>query len=182
MLRRVGEFVVARGMGFEDLVVVELADEVVGLVSGRYAYKYRVSMTISNNEKPAAVANGFAATVVIPARAAPNAGPNVNAILKHAPTNAMVEPRWLSSLISAAMAVANCTLPSLRPPTTRLARKVLKSVAAHQRATLAIFPAILDRRAVRLPYLSEARPINGEATACRNEKRDPRAPPKRTTS
>jgi hypothetical protein len=41
---------------------------------------------------------------------------------------------------------------------------------------------MLQRRAVRLPYLSEARPIIGEAKAWRREKREPRAPPRRTMS
>ena len=134
------------------------------------------------SEKPAAVANGFAATVVTVARAAPRAGPNVNATLKQAPTRAMVEARCDSSLMSVAIAIANWMFPSLSPPTTLLSRNVRKSVAAHQRATLAILPAMLHRSAVRRPYLSEARPMMGEANAWRREKRDPRAPPRRTMS
>ena len=66
-----------------------------------------VSTTMRNREKPAAVANGFAATVVMFANAAPRAGPNVKAIEKHTPTRAMVAPRCLSSLTSAAIAVAS---------------------------------------------------------------------------
>ena len=66
-----------------------------------------VSTTTRNNEKPAAVAKGFATTLSMFAKAAPRAGPNVNAIEKQAPTSAMVAPRCLSSLISAAIAVAN---------------------------------------------------------------------------
>ena len=116
------------------------------------------------------------------ANAAPSAGPKVKAMEKQAPTNAIVAPRCLSSLISAAMAVASCTFPSLSPPTTRLARKVRKSVAATQRATDAILPAIDHSNAVRRPYLSESVPMIGEAIAWRNEKREPRAPPSRTIS
>jgi len=153
-----------------------------GLVSGNRKYRYSVSTTIKNKEKPAAVAKGFAATTVTLARAAPRAGPKVNATLKHAPTNAMVEPRWLSSLMSVAMAVASCTLPSLSPPTTRLSRKVRKSTATHQSATLAIFPHMLQSRAVLRPYLSEAIPIIGLAMACSRENKEPSAPPSNTMS
>lgn len=134
------------------------------------------------SEKPAAVANGFAATVVICASAAPSAGPNVKATLKHAPTSAIVEPRCVSSLMSVAMAMASWTLPSLSPPTILLSRNVRKSVAAHHSATLAMLPPILQRRAVRLPYLSDARPMIGDANACSRENRDPRAPPRSTMS
>lgn len=141
-----------------------------------------VSTTMRSREKPAAVAKGFAATVSIFASAAPSAGPNVKAIEKHAPTRAIVAPRCLSSLISAAMAVASCTLPSLRPPTTLLARKVRKSVAATHSATERILPAIDHSNAVRRPYLSDREPMNGEAIACRNENNEPRAPPRRTMS
>ena len=141
-----------------------------------------VSTTIRNRENAAAVANGFAATVLTLASAAPSAGPKVKAMLKHAPTSAIVAPRCCSSLISAAMAVASCTFPSLSPPTTRLAKNVRKSVAATHSATDAMLPAMLHRRAVRRPYLSERRPINGEARAWRKEKREPRAPPRRTMS
>ncbi len=133
-------------------------------------------------EKPAAVAKGFAATVVTVDKAAPSAGPNVKAMQKQAPINAIVAPRCLSSLISVAMAVASCTLPSLRPPTILLARKVRKSVAATQSATEARLPAIDHNRAVRRPYLSERVPIIGDARAWRKEKRDPSAPPKSTMS
>lgn len=153
-----------------------------GRVSGRYAYRYAVSVTMSSSEKPAAVAKGLATTVVMLARAAPSVGPNVKAILKHAPTIAIVEPLCDSSLMSAAMAVANWIFPSLRPPTIRLHKNVRKSVAAHQRATLAMLPAMLHKSAVRRPYLSEARPMMGEANAWRREKREPRAPPRRTMS
>jgi hypothetical protein len=135
-----------------------------------------------NSENPAAVANGLAATVVICASAAPNAGPNVKATLKHAPTSAIVEPRCVSSLMSVAIAMASCIFPSLSPPTTLLSRKVRKSVAAHHNATLAIFPPMLQRRAVLLPYLSDARPMMGEAKAWRRENREPNAPPRRTMS
>lgn len=137
---------------------------------------------IRNREKPAAVAKGFAATDSTFAKAAPSAGPNVKAIEKQAPTRAIVAPRCFSSLTSAAMAVASCTFPSLSPPTTLLARKVRKSVAATHKATEAIFPAMDHRRAVRRPYLSEREPINGDAIACRKEKSEPSAPPRRTTS
>ena len=134
------------------------------------------------NETPAAVAKGFAATVVTVESAAPMAGPKVNAMLKQAPTKAIVEPLCESSLISAAMAVANWILPSLKPPTTLLIKNVLKSVAAHHNATLAMLPAMLQRSAVRRPYLSDARPMIGDAKACRREKREPNAPPRRTMS
>jgi hypothetical protein len=135
-----------------------------------------------SSEKPAAVAKGLATTVVILASAAPSAGPNVKAMLKHAPTIAIVDPRCDSSLMSAAMAVASWIFPSLRPPTMRLHKKVRKSVATHHRATLAMLPAMLHKRAVRRPYLSEARPMTGEAMAWRKEKREPSAPPRRTMS
>lgn len=154
----------------------------IGLVSGSRRYKYNVSMTISRSENPAAVANGFAATVVMLDSHAPNAGPNVNAILKHAPTIAIVEPRCDSSLMSAAMAVASWTLPSLSPPTIRLERNVLKSTAAHHSATDAILPHMLQRRAVRLPYLSDAFPIRGLAMACSRLNKEPKAPPSSTMS
>lgn len=153
-----------------------------GCVSGRQKYRYAVSVTIRSNEHPAAVANGFAATIVTVDSPAPIAGPNVNAMLKHAPTNAIVDPLWLSSLISVAMALAIWTFPSLRPPTMRLPRNVLKSVAATQSATLAMFPVIDQSSAVRRPRLSEIRPITGAARAWRKEKRDPSAPPSSTTS
>ena len=120
---------------------------------------------IKNREKPAAVAKGFAATVSTFAKAAPSAGPNVKATEKHAPTKAIVAPRCFSSLTSAAIAVANCTFPSLRPPTTLLARKVRKSVAATHKATEAMFPAIDHNSAVRRPCLSDNEPINGDAIA-----------------
>ena len=136
-----------------------------GKVSGRQKYRYAVSTTIRKSEKPAAVAKGLATTVSMLARPAPRAGPNVKAMEKQAPTRAIVAPLCLSSLISAAMAVASCTFPSLSPPTTRLARKVRKSVAATQRATDAMLPAIEHRRAVRRPYWSERAPIIGEAMA-----------------
>ena len=135
-----------------------------------------------SKETAAAVANGLAATVVMFARPAPSAGPKVNAMLKHAPTSAIVEPLSFSSLISVAMAVANWTFPSLKPPTILLSRKVRKSVAAHHSATLAILPAMLHSSAVRRPYVSDARPMIGDAMACRREKREPRAPPRSTMS
>lgn len=141
-----------------------------------------VSTTIKNSENPAAVANGFAEKVVMLASHAPSAGPKVNAMLKQAPTLAIVEPLDCSSLMSVAIAVASCTFPSLRPPTILLIKNVRKSTAAHHSATLAIFPHILQSNAVRRPYLSEARPINGLATACSRENRDPRAPPRSTMS
>lgn len=99
------------------------------------------------------------------ASAAPSAGPNVKAIEKHAPTRAIVAPRCLSSLTSAAIAVASCTFPSLKPPTTLLARKVRKSVAATHSATERMFPAMDHSNAVRRPYLSDNEPIIGEAIA-----------------
>ena len=115
-------------------------------------------------------------------RYAPSAGPNVNAMLKHTPTRAMVAPRWASSLMSVAIAIAIWTLPSLSPPTMRLARNVLKSVATTQSATLRMLPAIDHRSAVRLPYLSDKVPITGDATAWHIEKSEPSAPPSRTMS
>ena len=115
--------------------------------------------------KPAAVAKGFAATVVTFERAAPRAGPNVKAIEKQTPTRAIAAPRCLSSLTSAAIAMASCTFPSLNPPTTLLARNVRKSVAATHRATEAMLPAIDHKSAVLRPYLSEKLPITGEAIA-----------------
>ena len=54
---------------------------------------YKVSAKIRKSEKPAAVAKGLAATVVIFERVAPSAGPQVKAILKQAPISAIVEPR-----------------------------------------------------------------------------------------
>lgn len=153
-----------------------------GSVSGRYRYRYNVSTRIRKSEKPAAVAKGLAATVETFAKAAPSAGPNVNAIEKQNPTIAMVAPRCLSSLMSAAMAVASWTFPSLKPPTTLLARNVRKSVAATHNATDAIFPAIDHNNAVRRPYRSERVPMKGEAIAWRKEKRLPRAPPSKTMS
>ena len=110
-----------------------------------------VSVTMRNRENPAAVANGLAATMVTCDNAAPSAGPKVKAMLKHAPTMAIVFPRSSSLLISVAIAIANCTFPSLSPPTMRLAKKVLKSVAAHHRATEAMFPTIDHSKAVRRP-------------------------------
>ncbi len=141
-----------------------------------------VSTTIRKSEKPAAVAKGLAAMLSMFAKAAPSAGPTVNAIEKQTPTRAMVAPRCLSSLMSAAMAVASWTFPSLRPPTTRLARKVRKSVAATHNATEAMLPAIDHRRAVLRPYLSERVPMIGDAMAWRKENREPSAPPRRTIS
>ena len=78
--------------------------------------------------------------------------------------------------------IASCTLPSLRPPTTREARKVRKSVAATQSATERILPAMLHKSAVLRPYLSLNTPIIGDAIACRKEKSEPRAPPSKTMS
>ena len=153
-----------------------------GRVSGRHRYRYNVSTKIRKSENPAAVAKGLAATVETLAKAAPSAGPKVKAIEKQAPTSAIVAPRCLSSLMSAAIAVASCTFPSLKPPTTLLARNVRKSVAATQSATEAMLPAMDHNNAVRRPYLSESAPMNGEAIACRKEKRLPRAPPRRTMS
>jgi hypothetical protein len=80
------------------------------------------------------------------------------------------------------MAVAIWTFPSDKPPTILLARKVLKSVANSQSKTLAIFPHIDIKSALRRPYLSDNIPIIGEAMACNAEKREPIAPPKRTMS
>ena len=91
-------------------------------------------------------------------------------------------PLCLSSLTSAAIAVANWTFPSLKPPTTLLAKNVRKSVAATHKATEAILPAIDQSNAVRRPYLSERVPMIGEAIAWRKEKSEPRAPPRRTMS
>ena len=141
-----------------------------------------VSATMRKSENPAAVANGFAATVSTFASAAPSAGPKVNAIEKHAPTSAIVAPRCFSSLKSAAMAVASCTLPSLSPPTMRLARKVRKSVAATHKATEAMLPAMDQSSAVRRPWRSLREPMIGDAMACRRENSEPRAPPRRTMS
>ena len=139
-------------------------------------------MRISRRETPAVVANGLAATVSTVAKAAPKAGPKVKAIEKQAPTMAMVAARCSALLMSAAMAVASWTLPSLKPPTIRLARKVRKSVAASHNATEAILPAMDQSRAVLRPYLSDRDPMKGEAMACSMEKSEPRAPPKSTTS
>ncbi len=137
----------------------------VGSVSGKLAHKYNVSVTISISENPAAVANGFAAKVVIFASAAPSAGPNVNAMLKQAPTSAIVAPLCSSLEISVAIAVANCTFPSLKPPTILLARNVLKSTARTHNATERILPIILHSNAVLLPYLSDNVPMIGDAIA-----------------
>lgn len=120
-----------------------------------------------NSENPAAVAKGFAATVLIELSHAPRAGPNVKLTLKHIPTSAMVAPLCFSSDTSVAMAIASWTFPSDSPPTTRERRKVRKSVAQTQRRTLRMLPAMLKRRAVRRPYLSETVPITGEAMAWR---------------
>ena len=43
-------------------------------------YRYMVSIMMRAREKPAAVAKGFAATVLMVLRYAPRAGPKVNAI------------------------------------------------------------------------------------------------------
>ena len=102
-------------------------------------------------ENPAAVAKGLVAREGTLAREAPRAGPKVKAMEKQAPTRAMVAPRSCSVETSAAIAVASWTLPSDRPPTMREARKVRKSVAATQRATESMFPAMEARRAVRRP-------------------------------
>jgi hypothetical protein len=153
-----------------------------GSVSGRHRYKYNVSATIKKRENPAAVAKGFAEKMVMLDRDAPKAGPSVKAMLKQTPTSAIVAPRSFSSLTSVAIAIASCTFPSLSPPTTRLARKVRKSVAATHSATDRILPHIDQSRAVRRPYLSESRPMIGEAIAWRKEKREPKAPPRRTMS
>jgi hypothetical protein len=139
-----------------------------GNVSGSARYKYNVSVTTRKSEKPAAVAKGFAFTLLIVLNHAPRAGPNVNEMLKHIPTNAIVDPRCFSSEISVAIAMASCTFPSESPPTILERRKVRKSVAQTQSRTERMFPAILQRRAVRRPYLSERVPITGEANACRS--------------
>lgn len=133
-------------------VPLSLADAtLLGNVSGRHKYKYIVSVTTKNSEKPAAVANGFAFTELMVLSQAPSAGPNVKLMLKHIPTSAIVEPRCFSSEISVAIDVASWTLPSERPPTMRERRKVRKSVAQTQRRTLRIFPDMLQRRAVLRP-------------------------------
>lgn len=119
------------------------------------------------SENPAAVAKGFAATVLIVLSHAPRAGPNVKLMLKHMPTNAIVAPRCFSSDTSVAIAIANWTFPSDSPPTTLERRKVRKSVAQTQRSTLRMLPPMLKRRAVRRPYLSERVPMMGEAKAWR---------------
>lgn len=138
---------------------------ILGSVSGKQKYKYSVSVTIKNSENPAAVANGFAFTLLIVLSHAPNAGPNVKLMLKHMPTSAMVEPLFFSSETSVAMAIASCTLPSESPPTMRESRKVRKSEAHTQRRTLRTLPSMLQRRALRRPYLSEREPMRGEAIA-----------------
>jgi hypothetical protein len=125
-------------------------------------------VAIRNSEKPAAVANGFAFTLLMVLNHAPSAGPNVKEMLKHIPTNAIVAPRCFSSDISVAIAIASWTLPSDNPPTMRERRNVRKSVAQTQRRTERILPDMLKRRAVRLPYLSDKVPITGEAAACRS--------------
>lgn len=185
-LRRRYELVRVRGsVGISAFAMGPLDDSagrLLGRVSGRYRYKYTVSMRMRRSEKPAAVAKGLAATVSTLAKAAPNAGPKVKAIEKQAPTRAMVAPRCFSSLMSAAIAVASWTLPSLKPPTTRLARNVRKSVAATHNATDAMLPAMDQRRAVLRPYLSDNDPMKGEAIAWSKENREPRAPPRRTIS
>lgn len=139
-------------------------------------------MTMRIKENPAAVAKGFAANVVMLDRAAPSAGPKVNAMLKQAPTNAIVAPRCSSEEMSVAIAVASCTFPSLNPPTMRLARNVLKSTAATQSATDMMFPTMLYSKAVLRPCLSLNLPMTGEAIAWHKENRDPRPPPRRTMS
>lgn len=139
-------------------------------------------MTIKARLNAAAEANGFAAKLVMVDRYAPRAGPNVNAMLKHTPTRAIVAPLCVSSLISVAIAIASCTLPSLNPPTTLDAKNVLKSVAATHNATDSTFPAIDQRSAVRRPYLSESVPMMGLAIAWRKENKEPRAPPRSTIS
>src|SRR5271156_4968763 len=141
-----------------------------------------VSTTIKSRENPAAVAKGFAATVVLVARKAPKAGPKGKATLKHAPTRAIELPLEASSLMSVTMATASWTLPSLNPPTIRLRRNVLKSTAPSHKPTLMIFPHMLHSSAVRRPYVSESLPIIGDARACRKENREPKAPPSRTMS
>src|SRR5688572_13134715 len=131
-LRRKCEFVLSTGFAGLLFFPFALADLPVnaGSVSGRQKYRYTVSTTMSARLKPAAVAKGFAATVEMVLSQAPRPGPKVKAIEKHAPMMAIVEPREASSEISVAMAVASWTLPSERPPTTRLAMKVRKSTAA----------------------------------------------------
>ena len=102
-----------RGCVLGDVLLFALdpVDELIsrddGKVSGRYAYRYNVSTRMRKREKPAAVAKGLAATVSTLAKAAPNAGPKVKAMEKQAPTRAIVGPRWVSSLMSAAIAVAS---------------------------------------------------------------------------
>lgn len=154
----------------------------LGCVSGKQAHRYTVSTSISPKDTPAAVAYGFSLIIETFANAAPRAGPNVKATLKQAPTIAIVAPRCDSSLMSVAIAFAICTFPSLSPPTIRLARKVLKFVAATHNATLIRFPTIDHNSAVRRPCRSDSRPITGAVRACRNENREPSAPPRRTIS
>ena len=84
--------------------------------------------------------------------------------------------------MSVAMAVASWTLPSLRPPTILLRRNVLKLTDTVQSATLMMLPHMLQSSAVLRPCLSEALPMMGLAMAWRREKREPRAPPRRTMS
>jgi hypothetical protein len=79
----------------------------LGRVSGRERYRYIVSVTIKKRLKPAAVANGFAATVLMELNQAPSAGPKVKLMLKHIPTNAIVAPRCFSSDMSVAIAIAS---------------------------------------------------------------------------
>ena len=153
-----------------------------GNVSGRHRYRYIVSTTIKKRENPAAVAKGLAEKMVMLDRNAPKPGPSVKAMLKQVPTSAIVAPRSLSSLTSVAIAIASCTFPSLSPPTIRLAKKVRKSVAATHNATDRILPNIDQSNAVRRPCLSDSRPMTGEAIAWRKEKREPKAPPRRTMS
>ncbi len=98
--------------------------------------------------------------------------------LKHAPARAILEPRCASVLVSA----CSWTLPSLRPSTTLLRRDVRKSTATHNNATLVMFPHMLQRSAVLLPYLSEARPTTGLAMACKRENSEPSAPAESTMS
>ena len=121
-----------------------------------------------NKLNDAAVANGFAATIDFVLSQAPNPGPNVKAIEKHAPMIAMVDPREDSSEMSLAIAVDSWTFPSERPPTIRLATKVRKSTAATQRSTDRTFPHMDVNSAVRRPYRSDSLPIRGEAIACNN--------------
>lgn len=73
-------------------------------------------------------------------------------------------------------------MPSDKPPTIREARKVLKSAAMTQRRTDRIFPAMLARSAVLLPYLSDKCPMTGDAIAWSRENKLPRAPPNKTMS